>query len=341
MTSRQLVFQTLRFESPARIPRHAWILPWAEVHLAGEVARLHRDYPDDIVVAPALYTRHPGVTGDRHGQGCYVDEWGCRFDIPEEGTIGIVQSPRIRTWEDLADFVVPEELLTVDTEAVNRFCASTDRFVLAGALQRPFERLQFLRTMEQALVDLMEQPPELFILLDRIHRLYLREVEAWAGTDVDAVSLMDDWGTQSGLITSPEIFRRIFKPMYRDYVEVARSYGKAVFMHSDGWIAEIIPDLIEVGVEALNSQVFCMDVDRLGREFAGRITFWGEVDRQRLLSEGSVEDVKAAVQILWENLYREGGVIAQCEFGLNARPENVRQVFAAWDVISRRYLSGT
>jgi uroporphyrinogen decarboxylase len=338
MTSRQLVLKTLAFDSPPRIPRQTWILPWAEVHFGSEVARLRRDFPDDIVAAPVNYTKPPRVSGDKHVQGSYIDEWGCRFEIPETGTIGLVQNPRIKTWEDLENFQVPEEILTVDKGMVNSFCASTDKFVLSGTVVRPFERLQFLRTMEQALCDLLEQPPELFMLLERMHGLYLKEVEAWARTDVDGISLMDDWGTQSGLIASPDIFRRIFKPMYREYVQVARTFGKQVFMHSDGYITEIIPDLIEVGINALNSQVFCMDVSRLGEEFAGDITFWGEVDRQVTLSQGTVEDVQESVHSLWRNLYRDGGVIAQCEFGLNARPENVREVFAAWNGIGRFYL---
>jgi len=335
MTSRELVKRTLHFESPPRIPRQAWILPWAETHHAEAVARLRRDFPDDIVAAPPAYKTAPKTVGDRYALGRYTDEWGCRFDIPEQGTIGLVRSPRIGRWEDLEDFQPPEEILSLDKEAVNRFCASSDRFVLAGTVQRPFERLQFLRTMEQSLIDLMEQPPELFSLLDRIHGLYLREVEVWAQTDVDAINLMDDWGTQSGLITSPEIFRRIFKPMYAEYAEIARSYDKAVFMHSDGHILEVYPDLIEAGIEALNSQVYCMGVETLGRDFAGRITFWGEMDRQRILSDATPEDVESAVHRFWEELYRDGGVIAQCEFGLRARPENVHKVFETWEAISQ------
>jgi uroporphyrinogen decarboxylase len=340
MTSRKLVLDTLRFESPQRIPRQAWILPWAEAHHPRQVALLRKRFPDDILAAPAVYTHPPGTTGDRYAMGTYIDEWGCRFDIPEEGTIGLVSSPRIRRWEDLEDFQVPENILTLDREAVNDFCASTDRFVLAGTVQRPFERLQFLRTMEQALIDLMEQPPELFTLLGRIHSLYLKEVEAWAGTDVDGINLMDDWGTQTGLLTSPDIFRRIFKPMYREYAQIARAHGKAVFMHSDGYIHDIIPDLIEVGIEALNAQVFCMDISRLSKESAGKLTFWGEVDRQLTLAEGTTKDVEKAVHIIWEMFFRGGGVIAQCEFGLCAKPENIFTVFKTWDSISREFLGG-
>jgi hypothetical protein len=89
-------------------------------------------------------------------------------------------------------------------------------------------------------------------------------------------------GSQQGLLLHPDIFRKIFKPMYREYVEIARSHGKHVFMHSDGYILDIIPDLIEVGIDALNAQVFCMGLKELGDRFRGRITFWGEIDRQRL-----------------------------------------------------------
>jgi hypothetical protein len=118
--------------------------------------------------------------------------------------------------------------------------------------------------------------------------------------------------------------------LYREYNEVARHYGKYVFMHSDGYIADVIADLIEIGVTALNSQIKCMGAVELGRRFRGRITFWGEMDRQELLAFGSAEEVRRAVGEARASLYANGGVIAQCEFGLGAKPENVLEVFRAW-----------
>lgn len=336
--SRRLVEKTLHFESPERIPRQIWILPWAEEKHPQDVARLRRDYPDDVVSAPAVYTEPLGAVGDRYAPGTYIDEWGCIFRNLRQGTIGIVQEPLIAGWEDLERFRPPEAILSLNRDEINAFCRSTDKFVLAGTMQRPFERLQFIRTMEQALVDLIEQPPELSELLDLIHTQYCREVEVWAMTDIDAIALMDDWGTQSSLLASPEIFRRMFKPMYADYAEIARSRSKHVFMHSDGQILEIIPDLIEVGIEALNSQVFCMGMHELGERFRGRISFWGEIDRQNLLPHGTPQQIRRTVHEFWEAFYAEGGIIAQCEFGLEAKPENVKAVFAAWDAISRENL---
>jgi uroporphyrinogen decarboxylase len=330
MNSRELVRRTLEFASPLSVPRQAWILPWAEEHYPAEVAKLRAEFPDDLVAAPALYRVPLPVIGSRYEKGIYIDEWGCRFTNIHGGVIGIVREPLVREWDDLSRFRTPDAPLAVDCEAVNSFCRSTDRFILAGTLVRPFERLTFIRTMEQAMIDLAEQPPELGDLLGRIHAHYLKEVEAWARTDVDAIVLMDDWGTQYRMMVAPDLWRRIFKPLYREYNEIARRHGKYVFMHSDGYITDIIADLIEVGVNALNSQIKCMGAVELGRRFRGRITFWGEMDRQELLAFGSVEEVRRAVGEMRASLYANGGVIAQCEFGPGAQPENVLEVFRAW-----------
>jgi len=331
MTSRGLVQRTLAFDSPQRIPRQAWVLPWAEDRYPDVIARLHREFPDDIVNAPEIYTRQPKRVGEKYMPGVYVDEWGCTFTNTQKGAIGIVQKPQIAEWQDLDNFRVPEETLSVDREAVNDFCRKSKQFVLSATMQRPFERFQFIRTMEQALVDLVEQTSELSELLKLIHAHYCKEVDVWSKTDVDAIGIMDDWGSQNAMLTSPEIFRKIFKPMYKEYVDIAKSYGKYVFMHSDGYITEIFPDLIEIGIDALNSQIFCMDIKELGEKFRGKITFWGEIDRQDLLPRGSQEDIEKAVSTVFDELYENGGVIAQCEFGLEAKPENVIAVFKSWD----------
>ncbi len=332
--SRELVRRTLEFSAPDRIPRQIWLLPWAENKYPEELIQIKKQFPDDLVSAPALYTRPLRVQGERYTRGEYVDEWGCTFTNPQDGIIGIVHKPLVGDWQGLDTFEPPEDMLHVDIEGINRFCRETDQFVLAGHVVRPFERLQFIRTMEQALIDLMEQPSELFELLERMHTFYCKEIEVWARTDVDAIALMDDWGTQQAMLLHPDIFRQVFKPMYRDYVEIARRYGKYVFMHSDGYIMDIIPDLIEVGVDSLNAQIFCMGVEELGKRFKGKITVWGEIDRQHLLAHGTAAEIEAAVQSVWHHLYAPGGVIAQCEFGLEAHPDSIRAVFAAWDELS-------
>jgi len=329
-TSRELVRRAIHFQKPERTPRHVWALPWATERYPEAFARLRREFPDDIVTVPPLYLAPLPSVGGRYEKGDYVDEWGCHFRNIHGGVIGITHKALIEDWSQLEAFRTPDSALAVDAEAVRAFCRGTGQFTLAGTLIRPLERLQFIRNMEQALMDLAEEPPELLELLRRIHAHYVREVEAWARTDVDAIVIMDDWGAQQRMLVSPKVFRKHFKPMYEEYVAVARRYGKYVFMHSDGNILDIMEDLVAIGIDALNSQVAVMGVEELGKRFAGRITFWGEIDRQVLLSRGTKEEVAQAVRDVRTHLYADGGVIAECEFGPGSRPENVLHVFETW-----------
>lgn len=331
MTSRELVYQTLEFGNPSRIPRHMWLLPWAEKRYPKEAANISRKFPDDIVQAPGLYKKPLPLIGGKFTGGVFQDEWGCKFNNLEDGLMGIVSEALVKDWSDLSNLRPPEESLLVDREAINRFCKSTDKFTYAGSIVRPFERFQFIRNMEQSFIDVILEEDGYLELLDILHKHFCKEVEAWAQTDIDAIFLMDDWGTQHAMMVSPDIFRKRFKPMYKDYSTIARQYGKKVFMHSDGYITEIIEDLIEVGVDALNSQVFCMDMEELGKRYKGRISFWGEIDRQDLLPNATKEEICEAVEKVYHYLYDGGGVIAQCEFGPGAKPENVEAVFEAWE----------
>jgi hypothetical protein len=331
MTSRELVVDSLEFRAPARVPRQLWILPWAEMTWPAELAAIRERFPDDIVTCPA-FLREPLVTSGREYEpGLFVDEWGCRFENRQAGIIGQVKDPVLRSWADLDAVRVPRERLSVDVGNVDAFCERSRSFVLAKTWSRPFELVQFLRGPENLYLDLAERPVGLDRLLEKIHGFYQEEMELWASTEVDALVFADDWGGQSSLLVSPALWRELFKPLYRDYVEIAHRHGKYAFMHSDGHIAAILPDLVEIGLDALNAQLFTMDIAEIGRRFAGKLTFWGEIDRQWLLPYGSPADVAAAVRTVRQALWRGGGVIAQCEFGIGARPENVAAVFAAWE----------
>jgi len=334
MTSRELVYKTLEFDRPSRIPRQLWLLPWANEHYPQQVKQIQKDFPDDVVSAPAVYVQQPKTVGEQYGIGTFIDEWGCVFENKQSGIIGEVKEPLIKSWDDIDKVNPPEEMLTVDIEEVNDFCKNTDKFVMAGCCARPFERIQFLRGTENIYMDLAMQPDGLKSLLDKVHQFYQKELQLWSKTDVDALFFMDDWGTQRSLLISPQMWRDIFKPLYKEYIDIAHDSGKKIFMHSDGYIMDIIPDLIELGLDALNSQIFCMSVEELGKRFKGKITFWGEIDRQHILHSGSKEDVIEAVNKIKSALYDNGGVIAQCDFGPGAKPENVYRVFETWNSFS-------
>lgn len=331
MTSRELVKRTIEFRSPERVPRQLWVLPWAERAWPRELAAIKERFPDDIITSPAFLNEPLRTSGEEYAPGVFVDEWGCRFENRQWGVMGEVKEPLIRSWKDLDAVRLPRERLSVDRRRVDEFCASTEAFVLSKTSVRPFEQLQFLRGPEPLFMDLADRPDELFLLLERIHGFFKEELELWATTGIDALVFADDWGGQTSLLVSPDLWREVFKPLYLDYAEIARRHGKYLFMHTDGFVAGILEDLVEIGVDAVNTQLFCMGLEDLGRRFAGRITFWGEIDRQWLLPFAAPHEIAAAVGRVRAAFWRDGGAIAQCEFGVGARPENVAAVFEEWN----------
>lgn len=328
--SKKLVYKTLEYDNRLRVPRHLWTLPWASMYHESKLAKIQKDFPDDMIFAQGLYLKKPVTIGDQYEAGIYTDEWGCRFVSVQRGMIGEVKEALIKDedWGDMEKLVIPKEALMIDKDAVDKLCQSTDKFVISD-FARPFERLQFLRGTEQLYIDLMLRPDGFTKALALVHEFYCLLLEQWAKTDVDALFFMDDWGSQQSLLIDPAIWTALFKPLYKDYINIAHDHGKKIFMHSDGYIIDIIPHLIELGLDAINCQIFCMGIEEL-EQFAGKITFWGEIDRQHLLPYGTTKDIFAAVADVKESLWRDGGCIAQCEFGAGASPDNVYAVFKAW-----------
>lgn len=339
MTSRELVKATLEFRNTGdRAPRQLWSLPWVEIHQPEAFQALVNKYSWDFGYPEVRYAESSKVeSGNPYEIGEYVDPWGCKFTNLTRGIIGEVKEPLVSAedeeWDDTSRIVIPEEQLSFDIEQVNASCATSDLFLFGGCCPRPFEQLQFIRGTENLYIDLMLRPPKMMEFIEKMHDFYCRLMTKWAQTDIDGLMMMDDWGTQKSLLINPTTWREIFKPMYRDYINIAHKHGKKIFMHSDGYTLEIIPDLIELGLDAFNTQIFCMEPEKLA-QFKGKITFWGEVCRQHILPHGSKEDVENAVQRVYDNLWDNGGCIAQCEYGPGAKPENVDTMYETWNKLT-------
>ena len=339
MTSYEIVKRTLEGKNPERAPRHLWLLPWAQNNYPKELKEIQENHPDDFVYIPATLHELPKlVKGDPYAKGQFRDDWGCVFTNIHEGIIGEIKKPLVQDddLEDVDNIHIPEEWLSFDIEEVNENCKKYggDKYKLAGSCPRPFERLQFLRGSENLYCDIIFRPEKMMEFIEKMHDFYCRLLTKWAKTDVDALTIMDDWGSQKTLLIDPKTWREIFKPMYQDYINIAHSHGKKIFMHSDGYILDILPDLCEMGLDAINSQLFCMGIDKLA-PFKGKITFWGEMDRQYQLVSGTPETVAECVKQVYDTLWDNGKCIAQCEFGPGAKPENVESVFSTWEKLTR------
>ena len=336
MTPRERVNRCLTFENPDRPPRQLWVLPIATDAYPEETADILARWPGDFgspAWDPPESSRRRGVQTDA---GAFIDDWGCEFTNIQPGVIGEVKNPQLSDWSKLADIEAPWELVpTAEHLApVNESCAASDLFMLVG-VPTLFEQMQFLRGTENLFMDIMEQPRELFELRDKVHEYNMAVARAWCETDIDGISQNDDWGTQHALLIPPRLWREVFKPCYRELVQLVKSAGKRFLLHSDGHIMEIYEDLIDIGVDAVNSQLFCMDIEEIGRRYQGAITFWGEIDRQHVLPSEDPEVAKAAVRRVVEALHDPaGGVIAQCEFGPGANPACVAAVFEEWERVA-------
>lgn len=333
MTGRERVKAALTHTQPDRVPRDLWALPYVSLFRKEELDEVLRTFPLDIS-QPEL---SPG-SGDTEIEhlsraGKYVDEWGSVWNVGEPGIIGEVKQPALADWSTLSTYQPPWNLIRKrDLSHANRQCEKSDLFMLSPVCARPFERLQFLRGTENVFMDLAYGSAKIFKLIEMIHEYYLADVTNWVSSNVDAVFLIDDWGSNQALLINPDTWRQVFKPLYRDYCDIIHTAGKFVFFHSDGNIESIYGDLIEVGIDAINSQLFCMDIERLAERYKGKITFWGEIDRQYVLPFGSQADIYAAVRRVREALDDgTGGIITQCEWGKDNSRDTIETVFKAWN----------
>lgn len=330
-TGKERVVACLKFERPDRTPRDLWTLPYVNAFQNDDLKRLLSEYPTDITGTSETGTTDK-LVADTRKIGSYKDDWGSVWHVAEPGVVGEVKEPAIVTWQDLKNFSPPRHIIGArDREKINRACGLTDKFVLSDVTARPFERLQFLRGTENLFLDLAYGTEELQKLIKMVHEFYLEDITFWCKTSVDGITMMDDWGTAISLLINPHLWKTLFYPLYREYCELIHSYGKYTFFHSDGHIEKIFPGLVEVGFDAINCQLFTMDTERLLKTYRGKITFWGEIDRQYVLPFGTLSDVREAVlkvrRILEDG---SGGVIAQCEWGKNNSYENIKQVYATW-----------
>lgn len=332
MTGRERIHKCLMFQNPDRAPRDLWALPYISLHRKEEFDEVVRKYPMDIGLSQLSPGWDDKVVQATAKAGCYEDDWGSIWQVGEPGVIGEVKSPAIARWSDFSTFQPPWDLVrNRDMSHVNRLCDESDKFMLSDVTARPFERLQFLRGTENLYLDIGYGTAEIRKLLDMVHEFYIEDVTSWCKSNVDGIFFMDDWGDNSGPLINPEIFRELFKPLYRQYCEIIHSHGKFAFFHTDGNTQKIYGDFVEVGMDAINSQLFAMDIEELAGKYRGKVTFWGEMDRQYVMPFGSREEVRQAVRRVRKALDDgAGGVIAQCEWGKSDPGENVEAVFETW-----------
>ena len=268
-----------------------------------------------------IFPKTPPIT--RKGTDCYVDEWGVervkpagsfyydQVDFPLAGEITI---------RDIATYPWPDPKDPIRTEGLKERVAEIHQPPeCAAVLNLPsgFVHVsQYLRGFEDWFIDLAANRDLIEALFDAVLEVNMATCEVLLeeiGDEVDVVMASDDLGLQQGLMMSPKMYRELIKPRHEKYFQLMHDMTDAkVFFHTCGSVADIVDDLIEIGVDVLHpvqASAAGMDTAWLKREYGDRLAFWGAVDTQHVLPHGDVEDVKEEVETRIENLGEGGGYV--------------------------------
>lgn len=335
MTSKERVLAALEFKKPDRIPKDVWVLPAAKIEYGERLDQFFAEHELDIASINGPFDH--GFTPEYFQVGKYMDPWGSEWSNLQNGIIGEVKNPVFSDYDAIDSYVPPirqfEEEWEENKEATKKKIAearSRDKFVIGGWISL-FERLQYLRGTEDLYCDIALEEEELFRIIEFVMDYERVYTDKWLEMDIDAMTFGDDWGSQISLLISPDTWRKIFKPLYKELIDKIKAAGKKVFFHSDGYIMDLYPEFIELGVDALNSQLWCMGVEKVAEKYAGKITFWGEISRQTTLPNGNPADIFEAANVMKQHLAMEqGGLIGQSEINKDVPFENIEALLNAW-----------
>jgi len=324
MDSREIIRRCIEFDGPERIG-YDFNRPYPSDFVSGGWGRGNRIvYEEDD---PSIRAQVPDFPG-RLYRDAYGSIWGQLNNLHSGEVIkGVLQEG----WERLDGYRLPDHTSPALYAGVRqRFAAHPDRYRVAGLPGFPFAIMRYMRRLDHFLMDVLLHEPEVLRLNEQVVAMILDCIEIYASLGADGVMFAEDWGTQDRLLVSPAVWRRLFRPSFEVLVGRAHELGMHVIMHSCGYIYEIIEDLIEVGIDVLQlDQPELIGVERLAREFGGRIAFFCPVDIQKVMQTGDKAVIQAEARRMVELLGGfNGGFIAKDYPSWNAI--NVRPAWARW-----------
>lgn len=291
----EVVRRTLDFDNPPRVARS---FP-----------------PSDMVCASVIVPNPKGdwvQIADRSWER--TDEWGnlwVRIDKTSKGQVkrGVLDNLDLWASITLPDFSNPMYY----QEAKVKFEANAHLWKIGCIHGLTFSIVRKMRKLEQYLMDIILEREKLSVLHNRIDRLIMDQIDNFARIGANSIMFAEDWGTQDRLLINPILWREEFKPRYKKLCSYAHNCGLRVFMHSCGKITDIIPDLIEAGVDLLQfDQPSLHGIDTLRQmQLLGKITFWCPVDIQKTLQTRNEDLIRAEARELIDKLWRgRGGFVA-------------------------------
>ncbi len=270
----------------------------------------------------------------------YTDSWGCEWLAEIDGWTGIVQKPSMDSWDKLEGFI-PPSYETQNGWGVQDWGAFEKNIKATKAKGLPvsaglrhghcFLTLSYMRGFENLMFDMADEDENLDKLLAMIEKFDLDFVNKVLSYDeVDIVHYPEDLGSQTNSMVSPQHFKRYIKPLYTNVMRPTKEKGKLVHMHSDGYILNLMDDIIDCGVDIINLQDLVNGIDNIKKELKGRIAIDLDIDRQSVVPMGTPKDIddliKEAVTKLWAP---EGGLSLLHALEPPTPIENIDALFTA------------
>ena len=298
------------YNYPERIPVSSWILPAAFMKYGDELKKITGKH--EALLGNWWQNYDPYANLDqKFKKGSTTDAWGCVWSNEFEGQASIVTEHPVKTREDVHNMKLPD-----------------------GNAGLPhgfmYLRLLDLRGFEEAMVDFIEEPPELQMLIDKVLNYNITQVKLMlANSKEKMVHFGDDLGMQKGLAIGPAKWRKYLKPCFAAMYKLCKDDGRLVYMHTDGCIHEIMPDLQECGVDMINPQYRANGLDNLERVCKGRIAINLDLDRQLFPFCTPIEAREHIEECVKRMYLPEGGLGLSIEIGPDYPLENIDAIFAA------------
>jgi uroporphyrinogen decarboxylase len=320
MTSRERVLAAANRQVPDRVPRTIPLEQAVRQNLIGHFKTEDLSGPLKLDIAGVGW----GPSRQKNDYNCYFDRPGVTWDEWGRG----------RIWDSIgqyAEYLYPLEKAETaaeiaaypwpDLDADYRYAGLAERVqahqalglaVIGGLEETVFEIAWQLRSMDRLFADIHENDEKAALILDRITDRRVATAQAYASAGVDILALGDDVAMQTGLLMSRKMYRAWFKPRLARVILAARERNPdiRVWYHSDGKINDLIPDLIETGVDILNPvQPECVDHAWVKASYGGELAFSGGLGVQSVLPFGSPDEVREHVRATIHSLGAGGGLI--------------------------------
>jgi len=318
MDSRERVMTAVAHRDPDRVPIDFWALSEVSTRLRSHLSLqsqedllkyLHVDLR--VIEGPSFVGQEMAARAD----GSVQDLWGVWRKPQVVGRAEVSGTYMEVSESPLAGATALAEIEAYpgwpspdwwDYSDLHKGCAECEGYAAVNAGDRKDRTAQlkpamYLRGMEQFLFDLQENPAIAEAIIAHIVDYFLeynRRVFETALGKIDIFMMGDDFGTQQGPIVSPAMWRRYFAKGFRQFIELAHSFGIKVMHHTCGSVRPLIPDFIEAGLDILQSiqpRAAGMDLSELKREFGKDLCFHGSIDIQRTLPFGTPGDVRREV----------------------------------------------